>query len=77
MSADSPGTRQMSTTLTLSRLVAAGDLLVGWFAEYDSTGQVQVCDPVNGTWTRSTSETLTNGNGDIALYYVPGTHPAP
>lgn len=75
--ADSPGTRQTSTTLALTQPVAAGDLLVGWFAQYDSTGQVQVSDPVNGAWTRSASETFTNGNGDIALYYVQNTRAAP
>lgn len=75
--ADSPGTRSTSTTLTLTQPVAAGDLLVGWFAQYDSTGQVQVSDIVNGAWTRGSSETFTNGGGDIALYYVQNTKAAP
>ncbi|WP_166459365.1 fibronectin type III domain-containing protein [Amycolatopsis pithecellobii] len=75
--ADSPGTRTTSTTLTLSAPVAAGDLLAGWFAEYDSPGQVQVSDNVNGAWVRSVSETFTNGGGDLALYYLPNTKAAP
>jgi chitodextrinase len=75
--ADSPGTRSTSTTLTLTQPVAAGDLLVGWFAQYDSTGQVHVSDSVNGAWTRASSETFTNGGGDIALYYVQNTKAAP
>jgi hypothetical protein len=75
--ADSPGSRLTSTTLTLAQPVAAGDLLVGWFAQYDSTGQVHVSDGVNGAWTRASSETFTNGGGDIALYYVQNTKAAP
>lgn len=75
--ANSPGSRLASTTLTLAQPVAAGDLLVGWFAQYDSTGQVQVSDSVNGAWTRASSETFTNGRGDIALYYVQNTQAAP
>jgi chitodextrinase len=75
--ANSPGTRSTSTTLTLTQPVAAGDLLVGWFAQYDSTGHVQVSDNVNGAWTRASAETFTNGGGDIALYYVRNTKAAP
>jgi chitodextrinase len=72
--ADSPGSRMTSTTMTLARPVASGDLLVGWVAQFDSTGQVQVSDPVNGSWTRSTAaETFTSGAGDIALFYVANT----
>ena len=49
----------------------AGDLLVGWFAEYNATGQVQVSDNVNGAWTRAPSATaFQNDTGDIALYYL-------
>ncbi|RJQ85484.1 fibronectin type III domain-containing protein [Amycolatopsis panacis] len=75
--ADSPGTRSTSTTLTLSGPVAAGDLLAGWFAQYDSPGQVQVSDNVNGAWTRSVSETFTNGGGDLAFFHLPNTKAAP
>lgn len=75
--ADSPGTRTTSTTLTLSAPVAAGHLLVGWFAQYDAPGQVKVSDNVNGAWVRSVSETFTNGGGDLALYYLPNTKAAP
>lgn len=75
--ANSPGTRSTSATLALGQPVAAGDLLVGWFAQYDSTGHVQVSDNVNGAWTRASSETFTNGGGDIALYYVQNTKAAP
>ena len=51
-----------STTITLSAPVHAGDLLVGWFGEYNSSGQVKVSDSVNGAWTRSTAST-TFGSG--------------
>ena len=67
-----------STTVTLSSPVHAGDLLVGWFGQYNSSGQVKVSDSVNGAWTRSTaSTTFSSGSGDIALYYVQNTAPAP
>jgi fibronectin type 3 domain-containing protein len=58
-----------TTTLWLTSAVHAGDLLVGWFAQYGSTGQVQVSDNVNGAWTRGASETWSS-TGDLALYYV-------
>ncbi|MGH3265348.1 MAG: choice-of-anchor Q domain-containing protein, partial [Trebonia sp.] len=59
-----------STTITLSAPVHAGDLLVGWFGQYNSTGQVKVSDGVNGAWTRSSASTAYgSGSGDIALYY--------
>jgi chitodextrinase len=74
---NSPGTRTASTTVTLTSPVAAGHLLVGWFAQYDALGQVQVSDNVNGAWTRAvSSEHFSNGGGDIALYYVPSSLPA-
>ena len=66
--ADSPASRLRSDTLTLSRPVLAGDLLVGWFSQYNVSGQVHVSDNVNGAWTRSVSTTW-GGAGDIALYY--------
>jgi hypothetical protein len=75
--AASPGSRQTSLTLTLSAPVAAGDLLVGWFGQYNAPGQVQVSDNVNGTWTRGPSETFTSGTGDIALEYVANAKAAP
>ena len=75
--ADSPGSRASSLTLTLSQPVSAGDLLVGWFGEYNAAGQVQVSDNVNGTWTRSASETFSGGTGDIALYYLANSKAAP
>jgi chitodextrinase len=64
------GSRVTSVTLTLAP-VAPGDLLVGWFGQYDSTGQVAVSDSVNGAWTRSASTTWHGGTapGDVALYY--------
>ncbi|MER5508764.1 hypothetical protein ABT052_25955 [Streptomyces sp. NPDC002766] len=75
--ADSPGTRATSATLTLPSPVGAGHLLVGWFAQYDAQGQVQVSDNVNGAWTRApASEHFNNGGGDIALYYVQNTRAA-
>ena len=75
--ATSPGSRASSLTLTLSKPVAAGDLLVGWFGQYNAAGQVQVSDNVNGTWTRSVSEAFSNGTGDIALYYLANSKAAP
>src|SRR5205814_9361066 len=66
--AASPGSRFKSYTLTLTAPVAAGDLLVGWFSQYNASGQVHVSDNVNGPWTRSVSTTW-NGTGDIALFY--------
>jgi hypothetical protein len=44
--ADSPGTRASSAKITLSGPVAQGDLLVGWFAQYDAPGPVAVSDNV-------------------------------
>ena len=75
--ATSPGSRASSLTLTLSQPVNAGDLLVGWFGEYNAAGQVQVSDNVNGTWTRAVSETFSSGTGDIALYYLANSKAAP
>jgi hypothetical protein len=75
--ATSPGSRASSLTLTLSKPVNAGDLLVGWFGQYNAAGQVQVSDNVNGTWTRAVSEAFSNGTGDIALYYLANSKAAP
>jgi chitodextrinase len=64
------GGRVTSVALILGP-VAPGDLLVGWFGQYDSTGVVAVSDSVNGAWTRSASTTWHAGTapGDVALYY--------
>src|SRR6184192_4985516 len=70
------GSRVLTTTVTLTSPVAGGDLLVGWFSQYDVPGQVQVSDNVNGPWTRSVSTTL-SGAGDIALYYRENSAAAP
>ena len=74
--AASPATRLPSYTLTLTEPVLAGDLLVGWFSQFDVPGEVRVSDDVNGPWTRSVSTTW-NGTGDIALYYRENSAPAP
>ena len=67
-----------STTITLSSPVHAGDLLVGWFGQYNSSGQVTVSDSVNGAWTRSgASTTFGSGSGDITLYYLQNSAAAP
>jgi hypothetical protein len=72
------GGRVASTTLTFTQPVAAGDLLVGWFGQYDAAGQVSVSDPVNGAWTRApAATTFSNGGGDIALFYVQNAAAAP
>ena len=72
----SPASRLTSLKLTLSKPVLAGDLLVGWFGQYNASGQVHVSDNVNGPWTRSVSTTW-GGTGDIALYYRENSLPAP
>src|SRR5206468_2139184 len=68
-----------STTLTLTHPVAQGDLLVGWFSQYNAPGEVQVSDNVNGTWTRAAAGALTfdDDTGDIALYYRENSRAAP
>ena len=66
-----------STTITLSAPVHAGDLLAGWFGEYNASGQVKVSDNVNGAWTRSTGSTTFGAGGDIALYYLQNSAAAP
>lgn len=75
--ATSTGSKVTSTTITLTKPVARGDLLVGWFAQYNSTGQVSVSDSVNGAWHRVSGETFSNGGGDIALYYFADSAAAP
>ena len=72
----SSGGSVASETLTLTEPVAAGDLLVGWFSQFDVPGEVQVSDNVNGPWTRSVSTTF-SGAGDIALFYRENSAPAP
>src|SRR5207244_9110076 len=64
----SPGSRLTSYKLTLTEPVLAGDLLVGWFGQYNASGQVQVRDNINGAWTRSVATTWWR-LGDIAMYY--------
>jgi len=60
-----------SLAVSLSQPVNAGNLLVGWFAQYGSSGDVQVSDNVNGTWTRAPdSEQFGGTSGDVALYYL-------
>jgi fibronectin type 3 domain-containing protein len=72
------GSRAKSVTLTLGP-VARGDLLVGSFSQYDSTGPVTVSDSVNGAWTRTTGTTWRGGTtpGDVALYYFANSAAAP
>src|SRR6266478_3753854 len=74
--AASPASRLPSYALTLREPVLAGDLLVGWFGQYNASGQVRVSDNVNGAWTRSVSTTW-GGAGDIALYYRQNSAAAP
>src|SRR5438046_4339304 len=74
----STGSRIPTVTLTLTRPVAQGDLLVGWFSQYDAPEQVRVSDDVNGTWTRApASLTFLSDTGDIALYYRENSQAAP
>src|SRR5216117_4040674 len=66
----SSASRVSTLTVTLTRPVAQGDLLVGWFSQFDAPEEVQVSDDVNGTWTRVPgSLTFMSDTGDIALYY--------
>src|SRR6184192_4659156 len=74
--AASSADRLSSDTLTLPEPVSAGDLLVGWFSQFNAPGEVQVSDNVNGPWTRSVSTTF-SGAGDIALYYRENSAAAP
>src|SRR5437773_2851113 len=86
--AASPPDRLASYTFTLSEPVLAGDLLVGWFGEYNAPGQVQVSDNINGPWTQLVSLPITgpwarsdsttfSGTGDIALFYREHSAAAP
>jgi hypothetical protein len=72
----SPGNKFSSEQIVFANPVKAGDLLVGWFAQYDASGQVSVSDNVNGAWTRATSEHFSNGGGDLALYYKLNSAPS-
>lgn len=70
--------RVTSVTITFPGPVRAGDLLVGWFGQFDAPGQVSVSDNVNGPWTRSSaSAKFTGGHGDIAMFYRQDSAAAP
>src|SRR5882724_1745371 len=72
------GSRVPTATVTLTRPVAGGDLLVGWFSQYNVPGEVQVSDNVNGAWTRAPKSLhFLNDAGDIALYYRENSQAAP
>src|SRR5437867_2518911 len=74
----SSASRVSTLTVTLTRPVAQGDLLVGWFSQFDAPEEVQVSDDVNGTWTRVPgSLTFMSDTGDIALYYRENSQAAP
>ena len=73
----STGSQATSVTLQLGQPVGAGDLLVGWFGQYNSSGQVMVSDNVNGAWTRVTTASTTFGSGgDLAFYYLQNAKPS-
>ncbi len=72
----SPGTQMASETISFVKPVNAGDLLVGWFGQYNAPGQISISDNVNGLWTRSVSETFSS-SGDIALEYILHSKAAP
>ena len=66
----SPGTKAASLAIPFGR-VSQGDLLVGWFAQYNAPGQVSVSDTMDGAWTRTGyTEKFSNGGGDLALFYT-------
>src|SRR5437867_13447219 len=74
----SSGSRVAAVAVTLTGPVAHGDLLVGWFAEYNAPERVQVSDNVNGAWKRAPrSLTFLDDTGDIALYYREDSQAAP
>src|SRR5438034_2591115 len=74
----STGSRVSTITITLTSPVARGDLLVGWFSQFDAPEHVQVSDDVNGAWTRAPgSLTFMSDTGDIALYYRENSQAAP
>jgi hypothetical protein len=74
----SPGTRSTSLKFTLTRPVAQADLLVGWFAQYNSIGHVSVTDSMNDLWIRTGyTEKFANGGGDLALFYTYAVTSAP
>ena len=73
----STGSQATSVTLQFGQPVGAGDLLVGWFGQYNSSGQVKVSDNVNGAWTRVTTASTTFGSGgDLAFYYLQNAKPS-
>jgi hypothetical protein len=74
----SPGSKSTSLKFTLAQPVTQGDLLVGWFAQYNSAGQVSVTDSMNNLWIRSGyTEKFSNGGGDLALFYTYAVASAP
>lgn len=74
----SPGTKTTSINATFTRPVTQGDLLVGWFAQYNSSGQVTVTDSMGNQWARTGyTEKFSNGGGDIALFYTYAIRSAP
>jgi hypothetical protein len=75
--ANSQGSTSTTDTVTFTH-VRAGDLLVGWFSQFNSPGLVSVSDNVNGAWTRAPggNEKFSGGTGDIALYYKVNTQAA-
>jgi len=72
-------TARFSTiTVTLSRPVAQGDLLVGWVGQYNAPEETQIADNVNGAWTRAPlALAFGDDTGDIALYYRENSQAAP
>src|SRR5437762_9241559 len=72
-------TARFSTiTVTLSRSVAQGDLLVAWVGQYNAPEETQIADNVNGAWTRAPlALAFGDDTGDIALYYRENSQAAP
>src|SRR5260221_5529294 len=50
-SAAAPGTKATAEKITFSKTIQQGDLLIGWFAQKNASGQISVSDNVNGAWT--------------------------
>jgi hypothetical protein len=57
--------------VTTSQPVKQGDVLIGWFLQYDSPGQVHVSDSFGDSWTRFSSAGFDGGfTGDVVLAWT-------
>ena len=67
----SNGSPAVSMSVTTSQPVKQGDVLVGWFLQYDSPGQVHISDSFGDSWTRFSSAGFDGGfTGDVVLAWT-------